>query len=1564
MSYYTYISEECNEDIKTYSCKPQIEKLGTRILETQTIAGFETFPTPFFVKKKFPADNLRTICYIHQIKNDQKDDDEVLIFLRVIKRDSINYKNFIQSPDKFHPSDDIKNKAEAIVREKQKVDPPKEKPSPSDEENSYLCEVFAQRDKKQDFFICESSEWVKNIRVKNEFFRSIRPIIERIIDDEKDMEVKEVKIDEYTLIYRNFGTYKKLFLAGLVKEHNVENIYKTYQNILSPKKVAEEELLKHSRRQYEWGILDSPDAWGALERDEDANLALSSEETAILQGVMQWANLKDSSNSNGFPLFINGRAGSGKSTILQYLFAYYLKFYLKNKDNMESHPIYFSCSQELIKKSKEIIATLLNLNYEYKDDKDNTSQTSIENIADNIFHEFHQFLYQQLPREKLKKFQKKLYVDYSKFRHIWENKFAQQPVAKKEYNPDISWHVIRTYIKGYGQEKTDPEDYNELPAKVKSVSNETFKKVYDNVWKWYKNTDYWDDQDLSCYLLKKDIIKSKYPVIFCDEAQDFTRIELELILHLNLFYDRKIYPQMLSRIPIAFAGDEFQTLNPTGFRWDQVKAAFVDKLIKGLDPASRSGKSDINFCELFYNYRSGKQIVNLCNIIQMLRCALFDIRKTELQQYWGEAGNTVSPQYFSIEHKTSSIQEALAKNPELVVIVPCLKDEEVAFVKNDKFLNTCIECKKDKDDVEIAPRVYSSERIKGLEYEQAVIYGFGENLPISIKDAIEQQAFIKNDQVGLQEEYFFNRLYVAVSRPRKRLFIIDSKKGINDFWIKLRDGKLRDKLAESVKTDENTKLEAASIDAGVVNFLSEQIIDSFSMAEQSYKKGCASKDSYLLRQAAISYENAAILPEYNIRKLEFEKKAILARAKANYFDGDFSKAASLFLNAEKYEDAMHAFWNLNSNEGWEGIILCAEKDRQLENTLEAHIARFVKNSDHTIENFNELLQTAANQGPLYEETFLSDLTWSTIFTELLQKFRDIVKDSKKNIIKLININLDKLNEYGIEIKALDLRALYYFYAGKNEETIEFYEKTNSRPKEYWLAKLALTKYPESIVPMYQLGNFDKIYYKKAFEQYLKHRKVTLSQNQIKIMSQICLNLDKLKPASEVLSKVNNLVDIFKVIQELKRENKKKAMLAISELFINKCLSSNIGNTAFNFIFQHNKPIELSNGEIFNPGDLKLPESDLKHLRKIFIQNLIKKEYLNASFYNYWRLALILDKNKEYQLEEKVLGLLASALVKRKRYTDFFDLFHENKTVNLADIPEELELSTSRKELSLPKNANQKILMYWVTAISKIRIDENEFPNKLIGYINNDVKQLIHRYEKEENIPNRLPLVFIGALVENGLGYSNTSFYKINFYKNIMQYFKPGMELIFIYTRLAILYAEFAEYLKSKGKLTEAEKYLDKLNEIHEILASKVISKIPRYVNVFYSIDELVKKILPNTKVAIENIKKIKQNNNLDDENAKIGDNPQTPITTSMPKKDNKLIFRQFPKRNRLRIENREGDQITLDISSMTLKSDDVEVKKVSKDHFLCPSWNLNITVKGKTVFTECSANGKQTFELG
>jgi superfamily I DNA/RNA helicase len=270
----------------------------------------------------------------------------------------------------------------------------------------------------------------------------------------------------------------------------------------------------------------------------------------------------------------------------------------------------------------------------------------------------------------------------------------------------------------------DPDSYKEIPNKRKTVCTDTYELIYTDVWeKWYRdicqNGSRWDDQDLTRRVLTlNDAEISGYPAVFCDEAQDFTSIELELILRLSLFSQRQIPPRSLRLVPFAFAGDPFQTLNPTGFDWNAVQSTFHESIVQALDRAAQASL-EFNYRELSFSYRSTRNIVGFCNLLQLLRGVLFDIGNLRPQRAWFDDDDSSLPVYFNLSD--AACQRKIEEQPEMVIIVPCQEGDESDYVAGDPLLSQIV-----SREGEIR-NILSPMSAKGLEFSRVVLYKFGED---------------------------------------------------------------------------------------------------------------------------------------------------------------------------------------------------------------------------------------------------------------------------------------------------------------------------------------------------------------------------------------------------------------------------------------------------------------------------------------------------------------------------------------------------------------------------------------------------------------------------------------------------------------------------------------------------------------------------------------------------------------------------------------------------------------------------------------------------------------------
>lgn len=912
MALYIYVTPQCDKDIQDHQMEDTVLNFKDRILQEQRTALFDRYPPPF-LKKRFKRQE-RLIAAEIQIGGT---DDLVVVFLRMFVRSGREYESFKNDPkgygEKFFSEAISPEYLSRWLEANREIERPLEKRPPTEEEHDFLWKILSQDSNLySEEFVFESEEWQKAIvdqRLQDRLITLPSSIITCMSDKGGDCRTYDVS-SNIRILYRNFPLLNKLFLAGIFLDKpdaEIEATKEKYKFLLKNSQVNENDIIKASTRSYPGLILLDDDMWISIQKNQEANLALSPEESELLSSVYELSI--EQGQTKGFPLFINGRAGSGKSTILQYLFSDYLGFYLKERVSSIKPPIYLTYSKDLVEKSRTSVFNILSGNYKHRFNNNtlDSHQEDLKEITNYCFIVFRDLLIRIIRENGIKeKFIESKYIDFKVFKHLWKQKFQGDPKATEKYGPDISWHVIRTYIKGYSpSDFIDEDEYEELPRDEKTVTKETFKFVFQKVWSnWYRQlcdqddekNAFWDDQDIARYIIENQLAEAVYPAIFCDEAQDFTRIELEFLFRISLFSDRKITSQDLNRVPFVFAGDPFQTLNPTGFNWDNIKAAFVQKFIYSLDPQMVYGNPKLHYKELSFNYRSSLNIVKLCNSIQALRALFFGHRNLEPQRPWQYEQKSRMPVYFKSEEP--EVWERIKEFPDLRIIVPCAEGEEPEFVKNDVHLSQFIQT----DETGVPRNVMSPLRSKGLEFERVVVYGFGKYCSIShFFESIEEHttySTLSDKEKLLSYEYYLNQLYVSVSRAQKLLIIVDSSEGLDSFWKFAID-------PEFISTSYNHAEKDMMIWEDSIGVLSQgtndiwtgNIEDKASTATRLESEGRDKKDPYILRQAAMIYKDMG-------QPLK-EKQC---KAMAYVFQSKFDDAGKLFMECELPNEAIINFW--------------------------------------------------------------------------------------------------------------------------------------------------------------------------------------------------------------------------------------------------------------------------------------------------------------------------------------------------------------------------------------------------------------------------------------------------------------------------------------------------------------------------------------------------------------------------------------------------------------------------------------------------------------------------------
>ena len=1082
MTLLVYVSDECRAGAKKHALSEIIERLSSDVEERQSLSQFDQFPPPYIVKKKLLGRQPRLVAELRRVG-----DHMVAVFLAVMIRGSNEYEDeFCRDPVGYGNrhfarlvSDDVLH---AYVNERTTAGAAPGKPVPSPAEYELLYTAFSHAGVSVpnadgdalDRIVCETHEWVEQVadsRIQTQLNRLAEPCVQAL-SSEAGLRYwpSNEKVGWGVWTYRQGGY---VLLVRIVDGANAKTAEEAARQLATDLELGgTDALLQASRRAYPAIVLADEQLWLNLEREEIANMALSPEETEVLDSARR--------SDAPFPLFINGRAGSGKSTILQYLFAdllfaYGTKFGIGHghetaEPGTPGWPLYLTANGELLRNARNFVERLLTSEARFASTDNERSKLGgpeLRALLDGAFQEFQPFLLGLLPNDQRASFQRSKRIDYPHFRRLWEQRFGKEPRARREHGPDVSWHVIRSYIKGMGSDEyLGPEDYEQLPDNQVTVTPAMFRAVYEQVWtRWYSGVSderYWDDQDLARHILERDLAPRCFSAVFCDEAQDFTRIELEVLLRLSLYSNRALPADAVSRVPFAFAGDEFQTLNPTGFRWDSIKASFVEKFIFELDPARRTEKADLNYRELRFNYRSAEPIVRFGNLVQAIRSASFDIPELRPQRPWIRHKSAAPVLFFRTDDGEfwNAYREQVAS---YVIIVPCNEGEEAEFVERDLRLREHIDI---EDGV---PRnVLSASRAKGCEYPAVVVYGFGESAESDLIGALGQSSAIQSDQKrSLALEYFINRVYVAVSRAKRRLVVVDSAAGVEKLWKAAKDEFARERLVGTLRRgSEVWGTEIGGMSPGRPGDLArDEVPDRLENARAFEEEGRARRDSYLLIQAANAYREAGDTAKWRE-----------CRAWALDYDEKPLDAGTAFAEAGLFEEARRCLWRAE-RVGWLKLLELTGDHPELLSHLEVQWAKAVQGKADVrvaMEVLDRFAQRLENDAKFAQASY-GEQIWQSAVASLLERLTDKAAASIPAVVAAgIVDTLDRLDRVGIKTPPRVLAEICFAAARFERAALIWEDMGEKRSTRYLEAKAQGIGYPKNLEYLHRLGDPKRI----------------------------------------------------------------------------------------------------------------------------------------------------------------------------------------------------------------------------------------------------------------------------------------------------------------------------------------------------------------------------------------------------------------------------------------------------------------------------------------------------------
>lgn len=1067
MKYRYFVTSEIEKKIAKRNL-PQVivDKLESNSTSTQPLGNDSSTGHPKIKLQRIDTQGGPRLVFFEEIR-----DDVTLYVLREIYAEHDKYmqkfndvkKSFwiVQNDYSKEEQQEINDKFESLKEKVVKENLP-------DEFRKY--ENRPRRfEASNDMIIYELMEWVNGYADVDDLYK--KSIYDALVSIIVYGKYDANKFDKNTFYITEVEGYKMVLRLDVTDSGKMDGVYL----IQISDSVNVEELIEHkyncpdikalrrkSAKCYPDFLLLDFKSWKAIEDDSQANLALSDEELEILQNIE-------------YPFFVSGLAGSGKSTILYYLYAHIYDYESKNHPE---HPLLFlSYSKKLVANAQSIVKSILCHHPAYNlakifDDREKNRK------FDMSFQPFQEFIKGEfLSRNELDDYASDKYIDYQKFKQLYQT--CKLPESRN-YSSDIVWSVIRTFIKGKGSSGIfAPLDYesSDLPAKDRTVTKEDYRQIY-KIWEnWYKKyfdeKTGWDDLDLVRYALSKydDGTRfHKYAVIFCDEAQDFTKIETDLILKLSVHSKYNLSTREEdAEIPIAFAGDPNQTINPTGFRWGSTQEIFNDSFKECL--ATFAGFKPH---ELRTNYRSREGIVKFANTIQSIRHHLLSDGRQHftLQEAWdseqsagnadGESLNYVA--FYSFDKNRDKILKGMKK---AIIITADEGEYNMDTIQSDPDL-------KDVD----SSKLYTAITAKGLEFKATILYKFGSDPAVSLFERLMNGEPLDDDSARYQLSHFFTKLYIAVSRAKQVLFVVDTNEGYEKLWKYFVDRDMWNDFLKGYMPMSANDLGRMSM--GDISDFEHRLAENYKpreYAESLFKVALEEEDPETMNRARSAYKEA-----------KCEDKANLCKAYILKFKKEFDKAGARFLDLGRYELALNSYWEGGN---WDKVLLILQTDsKHYEGrAFKKAVAMFM--GGKSASPLSDFLKSFKENEDEFQDS-LSNPKDRDLWNRIIRKICDIAGKLKpKDVTATLLRDLDRFSDYveWYECGLAGIRAELHFKRADfenrdlNTDDAEFKDADykaaircwDSLPekvtaKEYFTAKKIVSRTPsEKIIWMEKLG---------------------------------------------------------------------------------------------------------------------------------------------------------------------------------------------------------------------------------------------------------------------------------------------------------------------------------------------------------------------------------------------------------------------------------------------------------------------------------------------------------------
>lgn len=487
-------------------------------------------------------------------------------------------------------------------------------------------------------------------------------------------------------------------------------------------------------------------------------------------------------NANAFPQFITGSAGTGKTTVILH------KLFMFSQRNNKI--LYVTVSKAL----KDEVKRLFN-KFKPEQVEAEVSFATLSDLFSPVLNNqliVTQEMFSEKFSEVCKKSNLDTYTVWCEIEGVLKAHLGEEMKFKEQL---LTTDTKTLSFDNYIQTKDKYSFFSTEKAGI-----EERKKVYEIT----KSYDEWitdndtivDANQLAAAILEKHD-NLKYDLIIIDEVQDFTELQLYVLISL-----------VNSKENVIFSGDINQNIRPTVFDFSRLYNIYFELNMPNIKN---------NTYRLTKNHRSCREIVSLLNKALLKQRELIGAQEIFLEEE-GFRDGSKPVALVSDENVVNDILQAIFDKHYAIVIVS--SEEECS-----EMCQLCPEAK---------GRIFTVQEAKGLEYDVVIA------INITSDYEIEWEAIGKKEaKHSIAHRQIFGYIYVAASRAKNYLTILEKK--IPNTFLKLIDGtyrKLEDLNLEVVGLDKSSTSNDFIREAEILEKygLHEKAEQAKSMAEQIKKR--------------------------------------------------------------------------------------------------------------------------------------------------------------------------------------------------------------------------------------------------------------------------------------------------------------------------------------------------------------------------------------------------------------------------------------------------------------------------------------------------------------------------------------------------------------------------------------------------------------------------------------------------------------------------------------------------------------------------------------------------------